>query len=64
MASELMDVRQISEKLGVPKHRVQYLIMSRRIDEVRRVGMCRLFKADVVDKLREEINGKAAAHAS
>ena len=64
MAAELLDVSQISERLGVPKHRIRYLIMARRIDEARRVGTCRLFEAKVVDRLREEINGKAIAHVS
>jgi len=65
MADELLSVSEIAEKLGCPQHKVQYLVMSRRIDPVRRVGGCRLFAADVVEKLRQEIEGgRAVAHVS
>lgn len=63
MADELLSVSEIAEKLGCPQHRVQYLVMSRRIDPVRRVGGCRLFAADVIEQLRGEVKGKVVTHA-
>lgn len=58
MESELLSVGQIAEKLGCPMHKVQYLVMARRIDPVRRVGGCRLFAAEVVEKLRIDVKGQ------
>ena len=61
---ELLTTGQIAERLNLPIHKIQYYLISRRIDPVRRVGGYRLFAADVVDKLRAEINGgKVTANA-
>lgn len=55
---KLLTTGDIAARLNLPIHRVQYFLTARRIDPVTRVGGYRLFAADVVEKLRVEIEGK------
>ena len=45
----------IAEQLGIPLHRVEYLIKSRDIRPVQRAGHLRVFDATALDALRKEI---------
>lgn len=48
----LHTVAEISRQLGVPPHRIEYVIRSRRIRPVRRAGNARLFDDAAIDEVR------------
>jgi len=45
----------MAERLGVPLHKIEYLISSRRIQPVTRAGNLRVFDEGAVDRLRSEL---------
>ena len=62
----LMTVGQIITATGLPYHNVHYILTTRRIAPVRRVGGIRLFGPDVVARVKqavEEIHGRRRAVA-
>lgn len=60
---EFLTVGELAEKLDCPIHKVQYLLTTRRIDPIRRVGGYRIFSPEVVERLKPEIRDtKAGAH--
>jgi len=52
---DLMTVNDLARECGVPEWRVIYIIRSRGIRHVRRIGVVRLFRADVLDVVRAEL---------
>lgn len=50
----ILTVGEIARKLDCPVHRVQYLITSRNIKPIQRVGGYRIFSNDILEKLRDE----------
>lgn len=53
--TQLMTAGEIARDLKVESHRVSYIIKSRKIQESRRVGNIRLFDADAITTIREEL---------
>jgi len=51
----LLTVGEIAQRLGVPLHRVEYLIRSRRIVPASRAGNVRVFAEDDVLRLAKEL---------
>jgi len=47
---------RIAAKLGVPVHRVQYVIARRRIEPAAYAGRLRLFNREAVARIRHELN--------
>lgn len=45
----------ISKQLGVPAHRVEYVIVSRGIKPVGRAGNARVFSASAVGLIKDEL---------
>lgn len=51
----LLTVGEIAQRLGVPLHRVEYLIRSRGISPRSRAGQLRVFTEEDVLRLAEEL---------
>jgi DNA-binding transcriptional MerR regulator len=51
--ANLLTVGQIAQRAGVPIHRVEYFISSRKISPVARAGQLRIFAEDVVEQIQE-----------
>jgi hypothetical protein len=64
MSSEtvLVTVGDIARRLGVPMHRVQYVILARGIKAAGRAGVLRLFDAEAVGRITAELR-KGGANA-
>jgi len=60
---KLDTVGRIAEKLGVPLHRVSYLITSRGIQPAAYAGRLRLFDREAVAIIRHELNAMDARRA-
>lgn len=55
---------QIALRLGVPKHRIDYILRSRRYIKPRAIaGMARCFDDDAVAQIRHELNAIDARNA-
>lgn len=55
-APHLNTVGRIARRLGVPVHRVEYIIQSRAIAPVAFAGRLRLFDREAVARIRHELN--------
>lgn len=55
--TEFFSVNQIAREMQVPPHRIRYLIESRLIEPVGRVGSTRLWDQGVIDRLKGELAG-------
>lgn len=51
----LWTVGRIADHLGVPRHRIDYLISSRKITPLDRAGIARVFDAADVDRIAAEL---------
>jgi hypothetical protein len=51
MQDQLVTVGDIARRLGVPTHRVQYVILARGIKPAGRAGVLRLFDAEAVERI-------------
>ena len=62
MGSEprLLTVGAIAERLGVPLHRVQYVLRTRDIQPAALAGIYRLYLTDALDRIREALAETAA----
>ena len=54
-ANDLVTPGDIAAALGETVIRVRYVLDSRRFEPVRRAGIVRMYDADVVDRVRTEI---------
>lgn len=54
---------RIAAKLGVPLHRVQYIIRSRGVEPSAYAGRLRLFNREAVARIRHELNAIDARRA-
>lgn len=50
-----MTVSQLATLLGVPRHRIEYLIRDRRITSASRVGNVRLYDEAACQQIRSEL---------
>ena len=48
---EIMTLGQIARKLGVPDHRIKYVVDRHRIEPRRRVGILRVWDEDAVSRI-------------
>ncbi len=55
MSQQLHTVGLIAENLGVPVHRVEYVLRTRNIKPAHRAGALRIFTLEQVDRIAEEI---------
>ncbi len=53
----------IARQLGEPEHRIKHVVNTRGINYVRRAGIIRLFPANVVDVIRDELEAIDARRA-
>ena len=53
---QLWTVGRIAEHLGVPVHRVQYVVQSRRIRPAARAARLRLFDREAVDRIGQALH--------
>lgn len=61
---QLLTVGVIASRIGVPIHRIEYLIVSRGIEPVARAGKLRVFNPGVVELLRSELRTMSATVAN
>ena len=52
---ELMSASMIAERSGHPSHRVKYVLLSRAIKPVKRVGNVRLFSEEQYERVVAEL---------
>jgi len=52
----LLSIGDIAQRLGIPNHRVEYIIKTRRIDPVGRVGHMRAFPENAVARIKIELD--------
>ncbi len=55
-ARRLLTIGELAQRLGVPVHRVAYLIRARGIDHAADAAGARVFDADAERRLRYELN--------
>lgn len=64
---ELITTGDLARELGVPLHRITYLIQRHQIKEDARAGVYRLYRRDTLQRIRDQIlssnhrNGGAGA---
>jgi predicted transcriptional regulator len=56
MKTELT-VGEIAKQINYPIHRVAYIIRTRRIKPVRKVGILRVFSTKAVNQIKTELEG-------
>lgn len=54
---------RIAQKLGVPTHRIQYIVATRKIKPAAYAGRLRLFDRNALARIRHELNAIAARRA-
>jgi hypothetical protein len=54
VSQNLLTVEEISSKLGCPYYRISYLIKSRKIEPIQRIGTVRLFSPEQFDFISDE----------
>lgn len=52
---QLITASEIARALGAPLHRVNYVLATRDIEPVRRVGIIRAYPAEAADQVRQEL---------
>ena len=52
----LKTIGQIVEELGTPIHKIRYVITSRQIEPIARIGPCRVFDELAFERIREELD--------
>ena len=59
--NEALTLGVIAKKLDCSVYKIDYLIRSRGIQEVQRVGRLRVFSPEALDILKQEVESKRAA---
>jgi hypothetical protein len=54
-AAKLATTGRVAEILGVPKHRIEYIVRTRGIDPRAVAGIARRFDDDAIARIRHEI---------
>ena len=57
MPESLLTVGRLAELVGIPVHRVRYLIFARRLQPSARAGAAWVYGPDVLERLRAEVRG-------
>lgn len=55
---------QIAKQLGVPKYQIDYIVQTRNIDPVRRLGIVRLFDGNAQILMRKALTEIATQRAN
>ena len=55
---EAVTAREIARTIGQPFHKVAYVLDSRQIEPLRRVGIVRLYSPAIISMVQEEIDGR------
>ncbi len=53
---EEMTTGQIAKRYGVPRYQIDYIIESRGIEPVRRIGIVRLFSRDAQARIKDALD--------
>lgn len=55
METQALTMGILAQRLGVPIHRIQYLVRSRNIRPVERAGKLRIFDEKAIETLEQEL---------
>jgi hypothetical protein len=60
----MLTAKEIADRLGVPQHRIEHVVLSRRIDPARIIGGTRVFDQAGIDAIEAGLRETAVRRTS